>query len=80
MERADAEKPHMGLMTWADASEGKIKLSDVVIAKTLDYSGNIVTSNDLSSKKEHQQPANGSSMLFLTIVMILLIAVKMRLF
>ena len=33
MERADAEKPHMGLMTWADAPEGKIRPSDVVIAK-----------------------------------------------
>ena len=33
VERADAEKPHMGLMTWADAPEGKIRPSDVVIAK-----------------------------------------------
>ena len=33
MERADAEKPHMGLTTWADAPEGKIRPSDVVIAK-----------------------------------------------
>ena len=33
VERADAEKPHMGLTTWADAPEGKIRPSDVVIAK-----------------------------------------------
>ena len=32
-ERADAEKPHMGLHTWKDAPNGKIKKSDVIIAK-----------------------------------------------
>lgn len=32
-ERADAEKPHMGLTTWADAPEGKIIKSDVTVAK-----------------------------------------------
>ncbi len=32
-ERADAEKPHMGLTTWATAPEGKIVKSDVSIAK-----------------------------------------------
>ena len=32
-ERADAEKPHMGLTTWATAPEGKIVKSDVNIAK-----------------------------------------------
>ncbi len=32
-ERADAEKPYMGLTTWADAPEGKIGPSDVMIAK-----------------------------------------------
>lgn len=32
-ERADAEKPHMGLTTWADAPDGKILKSDVTIAK-----------------------------------------------
>ncbi len=32
-ERADAEKPHMGLRTWKDAPDGKIKKSDVSIAK-----------------------------------------------
>lgn len=31
--RADAEKPHMGLTTWAAAPEGKILKSDVTIAK-----------------------------------------------
>ena len=33
VERADAEKEHMGLTTWADAPDGKIRKSDVVIAK-----------------------------------------------
>ncbi|MDO4961530.1 MAG: virulence RhuM family protein [Eubacteriales bacterium] len=33
VERADAEKEHMGLTTWADAPDGKIKKSDVIIAK-----------------------------------------------
>ena len=33
VERADAEKPYMGLTTWADAPEGKIGPSDVMIAK-----------------------------------------------
>lgn len=32
-ERADAEKPHMGLTIWAAAPEGKILKSDVTIAK-----------------------------------------------
>ncbi|MDE6759022.1 MAG: virulence RhuM family protein [Clostridia bacterium] len=31
--RADSEKEHMGLTTWADAPDGKIKKSDVTIAK-----------------------------------------------
>jgi hypothetical protein len=31
--RADADKKHMGLTTWADAPSGKIHKSDVVIAK-----------------------------------------------
>ena len=33
VERADHEKKHMGLTTWADAPEGKIKKSDVTVAK-----------------------------------------------
>lgn len=33
VERANAEKEHMGLTTWADAPDGKIKKSDVVVAK-----------------------------------------------
>ena len=32
-ERADAEKPHMGLMTWKNAPDGRIVRSDVTIAK-----------------------------------------------
>ncbi len=31
--RADAEKEHMGLTTWQDAPDGKIRKSDVTIAK-----------------------------------------------
>ena len=33
VERADATKEHMGLTTWQDAPNGKIKKSDVTIAK-----------------------------------------------
>ena len=33
MERADHTKEHMGLTTWADAPEGKIKKSDDTVAK-----------------------------------------------
>ena len=33
VERADHTKEHMGLTTWPDAPDGKIKKSDVVIAK-----------------------------------------------
>lgn len=33
VERADHTKDHMGLTTWADAPDGKIRKSDVVIAK-----------------------------------------------
>ncbi len=33
VERADHEKEHMGLTTWADAPDGKIKKSDVSVAK-----------------------------------------------
>ena len=31
--RADAEKPHMGLMTWKNAPDGRVIKSDVTIAK-----------------------------------------------
>ena len=33
MERADADKEHMGLTTWADAPGGKVRKSDTTIAK-----------------------------------------------
>ena len=33
VERADSAKEHMGLTTWQDAPNGKIKKSDVVVAK-----------------------------------------------
>ena len=42
-ERADAKKPNMGLTTWYDAPEGKIKKSDVSIAK------NYLTAEELTS-------------------------------
>lgn len=32
-ERADADKPHMGLTTWASAPEGKIVKSNVSVVK-----------------------------------------------
>lgn len=32
-DRADAEKPHMGMMTWKNAPDGRIVKSDVTIAK-----------------------------------------------
>jgi hypothetical protein len=32
-DRADAEKPHMGLMTWKNAPNGRVVKSDVTIAK-----------------------------------------------
>lgn len=33
LSRADSEKDHMGLTTWEDGPDGKIKKSDVVVAK-----------------------------------------------
>ena len=42
-ERADAQKPHMGLYTWKDAPQGKIKKSDVSIAK------NYLTEDEMNS-------------------------------
>ena len=33
VERADAGKPHMGLMTWKNAPKGKVRKSDVSVAK-----------------------------------------------
>lgn len=33
VDRADSRKPHMGLTTWQDAPNGKIKPSDVIVAK-----------------------------------------------
>ena len=32
-ERADADQPHMGLHSWKDAPNGKIRKSDVTVAK-----------------------------------------------
>ncbi len=43
VERADHTKEHMGLTTWADAPNGKIKKSDVIVAK-----------NYLSEEEMHQ--------------------------
>ena len=42
-ERADADKPHMGLTTWKDAPNGKIQKFDVVVAK------NYLTKEELSA-------------------------------
>ena len=42
-ERADAEKQHMGLHTWKDAPNGKIKKSDVSVAK------NYLTEDEMKS-------------------------------
>lgn len=42
-ERADANSPNMGLTTWKDAPRGKIKKSDVVIAK------NYLTEDEMKS-------------------------------
>ncbi len=42
MERANAEKPNMGLTSWKDAPSGKIQKFDVVIAK------NYLTENELN--------------------------------
>ena len=42
-ERADAEKSHMGLHTWKDAPNGKIKKSDVSVAK------NYLTEDEMKS-------------------------------
>lgn len=42
-ERADADKPHMGLHTWKDAPNGKIKKSDVSVAK------NYLTEDEMKS-------------------------------
>ncbi len=33
-DRADAEKPHMGLMTWKNAPDGRVVKSDVTYAYT----------------------------------------------
>ncbi len=34
VERADHTREHMGLTTWADAPDGKIKKSDVTVVRT----------------------------------------------
>ena len=43
MERADADKPHMGLTSWKAAPEGKISKSDVSVAK------NYLTTDEMAS-------------------------------
>ncbi|MDO5096895.1 MAG: virulence RhuM family protein [Peptostreptococcaceae bacterium] len=42
-DRADANRPNMGLTTWKDAPKGKIKKSDVIIAK------NYLTEDEMKS-------------------------------
>ena len=49
-ERADADKPHMGLTTWAAAPEGKTVKSDVSIAKTFySLAKNYLTDKEMCS-------------------------------
>ena len=47
VERADAQKEHMGLTTWEDAPDGKVRKSDVTVAKNTRfcflYPQNLVT-------------------------------------
>ena len=49
VERADHEKVNMGLATWADAPDGKIKKSDVVIAKNYLSEGEMTQLNRMVS-------------------------------
>lgn len=48
-ERADADKPHMGLTTWRDAPDGRIHTSDVTVAKNYLDEDEINRLNRLSS-------------------------------
>ena len=48
-ERADADKPHMGLTTWKGAPDGRIHASDVTIAKNYLNEDEITRLNRLSS-------------------------------
>lgn len=48
-ERANADKPHMGLTTWRDAPDGRIHSSDVTIAKNYLSEDEINRLNRLSS-------------------------------
>lgn len=46
--RADSQKPHMGLTTWQDAPDGKIRKSDVTVAKTISPPSSSVSSTTWS--------------------------------
>lgn len=48
-ERADADKPHMGLTTWRDAPDGRIHTSDVTVAKNYLSEDEMRRLNTLSS-------------------------------
>lgn len=48
-ERADAEKPHMGLMTWKNAPDGRVVKSDVTIAKNYLSENEVEELNRLSN-------------------------------
>jgi len=60
-DRADAEKPHMGLMTWKNAPDGRVIKSDVTIAKNYLSELEVETLNrlttaflDLAEDRAHQ--------------------------
>lgn len=48
VERANAEKEHMGLTTWENAPDGKIVKPDVSIAKTISNKWNLKIWENLS--------------------------------
>ena len=48
-ERADAERPHMGLTTWKNAPDGRIIKSDVTVAKNYLSENEVDSLNRLSS-------------------------------
>jgi hypothetical protein len=49
VERADAAKPHMGLSTWKNAPEGKIRKTDVTVAKNYLNEGELKKLNRIVS-------------------------------
>jgi hypothetical protein len=65
-ERADANKPHMGLMTWKNAPSGKVLKSDVMVAKNYLVENEIkelerIVSMYLDSEIHHRGAQRGHS-------------------